>query len=115
MEAYIAIFFSVGLLFIFIIAFFIKKKKTSLVNANTLKRKKKTSTPKFKQNNINNSNKQFTEGMPTIKKIKQHPTTHVQTTEEVEDEQLIDIIPDFTDEEEIKKAIITAEIINRKY
>ena len=122
MSSFISILSTLG---VFIVCIFVVIKN---VKSNNKVHRKNTQIPKPKNtvNNVNSvgftnkqkkrkSNTQFTEGTPTLKNVKTHPTTHVQTTEEDTDELLSDIIPDFTDEEEAKKAIITAEIINRKY
>ena len=60
------------------------------------------------------------EGVPTVKnvhknaKAKQQPTTKVEPAEPFEDEEAADMLPDFTDDEEIRKAVIASEILNRK-
>ena len=60
------------------------------------------------------------EGMPTVRKVRKNdkpkPATVVQPTSvEEENEDIDNFIPDFTDDEEMRKAVITSEIINRKY
>ena len=60
------------------------------------------------------------EGTASVKKIKhekqQPKPVQLQEVEEVEDtEPETDIIPDFSDEDEVKKAIVSYEILNRKY
>lgn len=114
MEAFIAIFLSFGLFFIVMIAVIVKMKRVVVANADTPYSPEKTAVPRPEQHLSDNSNSQCTEGVPTLRNVK-HPTTHVQTVEEADDDQLIDVIPDFADEDEARKAIITAEIINRKY
>ncbi len=59
------------------------------------------------------------EGKASVKELKTHtqPVTHVQATVNTEEEtdDISELIPDFTDENELRRSIITAEIINRKY
>ena len=57
------------------------------------------------------------EGAPTIKNVhqKKKQTASQPTPQPVaEDEETDDLIPDFTDEEEIRKAVIASEILQRK-
>ena len=60
------------------------------------------------------------EGIPTVKKVshkhhnQQQPTVEPETV--TEDEEIDEsLLPDFTDDEEVRKAIIASEILERKY
>lgn len=116
MAAFISIFIVFGGFFLFIFAVISKLKKH---NQEAIRRHNERVATTVTDPSHSNPYVEttFTEGAATVKKVKPkkhnvQPVSNI-VVEEPEDDE--DLLPDFTDEDEIRKAVISTEILNRKY
>ena len=123
MEILIPIIISFSVFGFFILIIVLKLKNQSRKATTQRPQPPRSSMPLGKEMRIDYFDEDFAvpqEGMPTVKKVshkhhnQQQPTVEPETV--TEDEELDEsLLPDFTDDDEVRKAIIASEILERKY